>query len=479
MTTQTFAGDLMLNAASAELLTELDARLPGVMGEAVPSYLEEPRGVFVGQAAALARPTHVGQVSELLKACAAAQVGVIPYSGGTGLVGGQVSAQPGMIVLSLERMTAMREVSQSDQTMVAEAGAILADVHAAADAQGLLFPLSLASEGSCRIGGNLATNAGGVNVLRWGNARDLCLGVEAVLADGTVIHGLKSLRKDNTGYDLRHLLIGSEGTLGVITAARLRLFAKPEEVVTGLFEVASPSDALTLLRRLQAQFGELISAFELIDRTGLDFLGETMPELVLPPVGQAKWLTLVELGAGPGSDLPARCEAALTDAMEAGLIRDGHIAQSEAQRQTIWTMRESIPEGNRRVGAISSHDISVPIRAIPEFIEAGKRAIRRLNAGLRVNCFGHLGDGNLHYNVYPPKGRAKAEFANMRSDVQDTVLALADSFDGSISAEHGIGRMKHDDLLKYGDPGKLAAMRAIKAALDPVGIMNPGALISV
>jgi len=467
-----------LTHPSAQFLSALDVAVPGVLGAVEPHYLEEPRGLFQGQAAAVARPRTIEDVAALLAQCNAAKVGVIPYGGGTGLVGGQVSqTDPLAILLSLERMNSIRDMSISDQSIVVEAGVILSDVQAAADREELLFPLSLASEGSCRIGGNLATNAGGVNVVRWGNTRDLCLGIEAVLADGTVIHGLKSLRKDNTGYDLRHLLIGSEGTLGVITAARLRLFPKPAERVTALLDVSTPDHALNLLRLLQKQFEELVSAFELIDQMGVAFIQEVLPTVDLPPVGAGKWKVLVELGAGAGSDLASRFEDALAGAMEADLVSDGHIAQSEAQRHRIWTMRESIPEANRLVGAISSHDISVPIGQIPEFIGEGRKAIQRINAGFRVNCFGHLGDGNLHYNVYPPKGRGKAEFGNLREEVKAVIHDLVHHYNGSFSAEHGVGRLKVGDLQKYGDPGKLVAMRAIKSALDPQGIMNPGVII--
>ncbi len=471
-------GSMMaLNPANAEFLERLEQAVPGVLAPIEPRYLEEPRGTFRGQASALARPRSVEDVSKILAACNEAGVGVIPYGGGTGLVGGQVYEQAGCLILSLERMNAIREMSVDDQTLVAEAGVVLNDIQTHADGEDLLFPLSLASEGSCRIGGNLATNAGGVNVLRWGNTRDLCLGVEAVLADGTIIRGLKSLRKDNTGYDLRHLLIGSEGTLGVITAARLRLFPKPVDIVTGLLDVNSPADALLLLRRLQVVFGETISAFELIDATGVAFLRETMPDVVLPPVGAGKWKVLVELGGGIGSDLASRFEEALGDVMEEGLVQDGHLAQSEAQRQTIWNMRETIPEANRLIGAIASHDISIPIGRVPEFIGQASEAIAELNPNLRVNCFGHLGDGNLHYNIYPPKGRKKSEFGNLRGEVSGIIHDLAHDYEGSFSAEHGVGRLKVSDLQKYGDPGKLAALRAIKGAFDPVGIMNPGVML--
>ncbi len=469
---------MTLKSPDKKFLADLELALPGVCSTVAASYLEEPRGIFSGQADILARPRSVEEVATLLRTCNAGGIGVIPYGGGTGLVGGQITETPGAVLVSLERMNSIRQVEAADQSLVAEAGVVLSDIQSAADDAGLLFPLSLASEGSCQIGGNLATNAGGVNVVRWGNTRDLCLGIEAVLADGTIVKGLKSLRKDNTGYDLRHLLIGSEGTLGIITAAQLRLFPKPVEQVTALLDVDSPSHALKLLRRLQGLFGELVSAFELIDATGIDFIRETLPNIGLPPVGASKWKILVELGAGEGSNLADRFESALGDAMERALVRDGHIAQSEAQRAEIWTMRETIPEANRLIGAISSHDISVPIQSIPDFIEAGLDALGAIDPQFRVNIFGHMGDGNLHYNVYPPEGRSRAEFANRRADVSGTIHDLVREYEGSFSAEHGVGRLKVGDLAAYGDPGKLAAMRAIKGALDPNGIMNPGVLFS-
>lgn len=469
---------MSLNAPSELFLAQLTSDFPDVFTNPEPQYLEEPRGLFEGKAAILARPKTVEQVSGILASCNSAGVGVVPYGGGTGLVGGQVFEHgPLPVLMSLERMNSIRSLSVEDQSMVVEAGVILSDIQDAADKEQLLFPLSLASEGSCRIGGNLGTNAGGVNVVRWGNTRDLCLGIEAVLADGTIFRGLKSLRKDNTGYDLRHLLIGSEGSLGVITAATLRLFPKPLEVVTALLDVSGPDQALKVLRQLQSQFGELISAFELIDQTGISFIREALPTVALPPVGDGKWKLLVELGGGAGSGLGTRFEDALEAVMEAGLVQDGHIAQSEAQRQTIWNMRETIPEANRLIGAISSHDISVPIGAIPEFIIEGRKVLGAINEALRVNCFGHLGDGNLHYNVYPPVGRSKADFGNIREDVKGAIHDLVHQYEGSFSAEHGVGRLKTGDLQKYGDPGKLAAIRAIKAALDPNGIMNPGVIV--
>lgn len=465
-----------LQSVDAAFLNTLEAALPdGTLRDVTDAYLEEPRGYYRGHAAAVARPACVEEVSTILAHANAARIPVIPYGGGTGLVGGQIVEDgPTPLLLSLERMNAVRRVDPSDNTLIVEAGVILADVQAAASAVDRLFPLSLASEGSCRIGGNLAANAGGINVIRYGNTRDLCLGLEAVFADGTVMHGLKRLRKDNTGYDMRHLLIGSEGTLGVITAASLRLFPRPPETATAMIAMRDVDDALTLLARMRDAVGEGVSAFELIHRQGLDFLTEKMPDVPQPLQPDGEWIVLTELG---GRGVSAALEQVLEAAFEAGEVTDAVIAQNAAQAQTLWDVRETIPEANRLVGGISSHDICLPVSDVPRFIREGKAVLAALDPDLRINCFGHLGDGNLHYNVYPPKGAPKQAYSNIRDEVKSCIHDLTHSFDGSVSAEHGIGRLKTGDLEKYGDPGKLMAMRAIKTALDPNGILNPGAVL--
>ncbi|UWR02155.1 FAD-binding oxidoreductase [Ruegeria conchae] len=440
-------------------------------------YLEEPRQRFVGQGGLLALPKTVEEVSALVRLAADACVPVVPYGGGTGLVGGQVAPDgPTPLIISLERMSAIRAIYPTENILVAEAGAILADVQAAAEDAERLFPLSLAAQGSCRIGGNLATNAGGVNVLRYGNARDLCLGLEVVLPSGDIWHGLSRLRKDNTGYDLRNLMIGSEGTLGIITAAALKLFPQPNGVGTAMLEVASPEAAIDLLSLARDQVGEAISTFELIHRQGLQFLTEVLRNIRQPFAKPPEWSVLIELGLSAGQDPSDMLEAIYVAAEERGLVRDAVIAQSEAQRAELWAVREQIPEANRLIGSVSSHDISVPISRIPEFIQRGARVVAK-QGPFRVNCFGHLGDGNLHYNVFPPAGHDKAEFDPQRSAVKRAVHDLVHEFEGSVSAEHGVGRLKTDDLEDYGDPVRLQAMRAIKMALDPKGIMNPGAVL--
>ncbi|TCO72959.1 FAD-binding oxidoreductase [Rhodovulum euryhalinum] len=468
----------MLTPVTEAFAADLRARLPeACFRELTPAYLEEPRGRYRGQGGLLLAPGAAEEVAEIVRACAAARVGIVPYGGGTGLVGGQVMAEgPAPVILTLERMRAIRAVHPAENVLIAEAGAILAEVQAAAGAAGRLFPLSLASEGSARIGGVLATNAGGVNVLRYGNARDLCLGIEAVLPDGSVLHGLKRLRKDNTGYDLRHLLIGAEGTLGVITAAALRLAPIPARTGAALMAVEGPQAALELLALAQGRIGEGVSAFELMHRQGFDFLAETMPEVRLPWARAPEWCVLIDLGLGAGQDPALTLEGLFAEAAEAGLVSDGLIAQSEGQRAAFWSVRESLPLANRRIGAISSHDISVPLSAIPEFIARAGPALARIGQ-FRINCFGHVGDGNLHYNVFPLPGETRADHEGRRVAIKACVHDLVDALGGSVSAEHGVGRLKVDDLERYGDPAKLAAMRAIKAALDPAGIMNPGVIL--
>lgn len=468
----------MLNPCDPAFLATLAAQLPAdTFRSPEPRYLEEPRGRWMGRAGAVALPRNVDEVAQIIRACSEASVGVVPYGGGTSLVGGQVMPDgPEPLILSLQRMKAIRQASAADGVLVAEAGATLLSVQEAAAEAGRLFPLSLASEGTATIGGNLSTNAGGTAVLRYGNARDLCLGLEAVLPDGSIWNGLKRLRKDNTGYDLRGLMIGAEGTLGVITAASLRLFPRPAHRLVALLVVPSPQAAQKLLTLAEARLAGLVSAFELISGMGLTFLAEVGPELKMPFPELPEWAVLVELGLPQAMD-PERSMASLyEEGADAGLVLDGVIAASEAQADALWAIRESIPEANKRIGSISSHDISLPLSSIPGFLrEAGERLAAK--ADVRINAFGHLGDGNLHYNLFPTKGRLRSDYDALRPELQRIVHDLVHAAGGSFSAEHGVGRAKVADLERYGDPTRQAAMRAIKAALDPKGIMNPGAVL--
>ncbi|MCT4555330.1 MAG: FAD-binding oxidoreductase [Pelagimonas sp.] len=444
---------------------------------AEPRYLEEPRRKWKGISGWVARPESTEEVAQIIRACNAARVGVVPYAGGTGLVGGQVAPDgPAPLLLSLERLNHIRATYPREYTMVAEAGCILADIHSAAADHDRLFALSLASEGSARLGGLLSTNAGGVNVLRYGSARAQVLGLEAVLPDGQIWHGLKRLHKDNTGYDLRHLLMGAEGTLGVITAACLKLSPRPANTGTALLTVGSPSHALSLLALARDRLAEGISAFELMHRTGFDFLTETLPEIRQPWPDAPEWSVLIELGLPRGQSVQEALEQLFLSAHEQGLVSDGLIAQSDSQSQDFWSLREHFPEGNRRIGSIASHDISIPLEEMPGFISDAFAAVAKQGA-YRINCFGHLGDGNLHFNIFPPKGEHRDAYRAQAADLTRAIHTLTHQRGGSISAEHGIGRLKVADLERFGDPAKLAAMRTIKAALDPQGIMNPGAVL--
>ncbi|WGW03502.1 FAD-binding oxidoreductase [Tropicibacter oceani] len=450
---------------------------PDTLRPAEARHLEDPRGRWSSSATHVALPRSVQEVAAIVRACNDARVGLTPIGGGTGLVGGQIPREgPAPLLLSLERMNAMRAAFPEEYALVAEAGCILADVQSAAEQVNRLFPLSLASEGSARIGGLLSTNAGGVNTLRYGNARDLVLGLEAVLPDGQVWNGLKRLRKDNTGYDLRHLLIGAEGTLGVITAASLKLFPRPAATGTALLTVTDPQAALSLLTLAKGQIGDGISAFELLHRTGFDFLRATLPEIRQPWPIAPEWCVLIELGLSQGQNPQDALERLFAEAHEAGLVHDGLVAHSLQQARDFWTLREHIPEANKRIGSIASHDISLPLGAIPAFITKATQALAGIG-DWRINCFGHLGDGNLHFNVFAPEGVSKDSLKARSAEVTALVHDLTHAMDGSVSAEHGIGRHKVADLEKYGDPAKLAAMRAIKSALDPRGIMNPGAVL--
>ena len=446
--------------------------------EADSPYLVEPRGWLQGRAAIILQPDSTEQVARIVAECAAARVGVVPHGGGTGLVGGQLALQPpDPVVLGLRRMRRIRRVSTADDALVAEAGCTLHELRAAAERHGRRFPIRIASEGSCQIGGNLATNAGGMQVLRFGNARELCLGLEAVLADGRVWNGLRLLRKESRGYDLRHLLVGSEGTLGIITAAALRLVPGPAEVATALVAVPDIGAATELALALRLSLAEILSAVELMQRSGLQFVTASFPHLSLPMPAEHPWYVMVETEGGADSGAGDRLAAALAAAMERGQVTDAVLADSPAQQDGIRNLREAIPIANRKVRAIATHDISVPLERIPDFVEAFHRFCRSLDPELRSNVFGHLGDGNLHANLYPPPGRMAAEYRHLRSTIRQGVFAAVRALDGAVSAEHGVGRVLRDATIGHLPAVERDAMRAIKRALDPDGILNPGAVI--
>lgn len=449
----------------------------GVLREIGPAYLEEPRGRFRGRAGLVAAPRTVEEVAAVVRACAGARVPIVPRGGGTGLVGGQVMSDGTVpLLLSLERMNRVRDIHPEEGVILAEAGATLQQVREAAARVGRQFPLALASGGTAQIGGVLATSAGGVNVLRYGNARALCLGIEAVLPQGQVMHDLKRLRKDNTGYDLRDLLIGAEGTLGIITAASLVLAPVPAETGVAMLVVESPEAALTLLSLAQARMAGGVTAFELISGQGLRFLDVAFPALRQPFADRPDWLVLIEVGLPAGLSADEALEGLFTDAAEAGLVSDGVIARSGQQAAELWAVRETIPDANRHIGAIASHDISLPLSEIARFIRDASTMLVDM-ADLRINCFGHLGDGNLHFNLFPAEGRTRDTYDDIRRSLSRAVHQMVVERGGSFSAEHGVGRLKAAELAEWGDPTRLAAMRAIKDALDPAGIMNPGVIL--
>lgn len=448
-----------------------------VFSEIGPKHILEPRGKFRNFAKVVLKPKSTGDVSLLLSILNKEKIGIVPYAGGTGLVGGQMASNDDHLLLSLEKMNKFREDITSEGILTVEAGIILSDLQQKAKDKNRVFPLALASQGSCQIGGNLATNAGGLNVIRFGNVRDLCLGLEVVMADGTIFHGLKSLYKDNTGYDIKNLMIGSEGTLGVITAATLKTFPIYDETIVSMIKIKSPENAIKLLYIFKSVLGESVQAFELISKQGLEHLELGKFKFVDPFLPRANWNILTEVSASSNLNVRNAFENILSDAIEKNIIEDAVLADNEIKMRSLWSIRENIPEANRRIGAIASTDISVPISKIPSFISATDSKLKELFPYLQINCFGHLGDGNLHYNIFPPKGKNRNEFSDIQKDVVTIIHTEAHKLGGSFSAEHGVGRLKVLDLKRYGDPGKLVLMRAIKHALDPNGILNPGAII--
>lgn len=467
-------------------LAALDAALTARLREILPPaafrddttpYTEELRGSYRGQAGLVVAPGSAQEVAQVLALANDARVPVVPYGGGTGLVAGQVMPEgPAPLVLSLERMTRIRQILPEENVITVDAGVPVEAIQQAAAEHDRLFPLSFGAQGTARIGGSLSTNAGGANVLRYGTTRELCLGLEVALPDGRVMNTLTRLRKDNTGYDLRDLMIGAEGTLGVITGAAMKLFARPTRRATALLVTPSPAAALKLLSLARVHAGEQITAFELISGMGLRFIEATLPDIRRPFDPAPEWMVLIEFGLFGEADAEALMEELFAAAFEAELVSDGIIAQSEAQADGLWQLREAIPEANRAIGAISSHDISLPLSALPEFIDEGRARLAEMGP-YRLNCFGHLGDGNLHYNVFPPEGDARADHLAAKAPVMEMIHDLVAGYGGSFSAEHGVGRLKVADLERYGDPVKLELMRGIKRLFDPNGIMNPGAVL--
>jgi len=470
----------MLNDPNDALLAALKSAV-GDAGWMEPSdkYLTEQRGLYRGRAGIVLRPASTEEVAACVRLCAEAKVAIVPWGGGTGLVGGQVMPEgpvPG--VLSLDRMRAVRAVIPQESAMIVEAGLPVQAAQEAAAAHGKLFPLSYASEGTASIGGGLSTNSGGLIAVRYGVARDMCLGLEVVTPQGEIWNGLSTLRKDNTGYDLRDLYIGAEGTLGVICAAALKLVPRPTAKSTAFAVVRSPEDAVDLLDAVQTASGGAVATFELMARLSIDFVLTAHPDYRDPVGTVGEWYVLVELWGSDEGTLDGALQGCLAEGLESGAVLDANFALNEAQRAAFRTIREAMSDAQKIGGGASiKHDVSLPIARIPHFLQVAGTAVTTAVPGARPCPFGHLGDGNLHYNISQPTGSDPAAFLERWSEVNRIVHEIVKSMDGSISAEHGIGRLKRDELAIRTDSIKLDLLYRIKRALDPDGIMNPGAVL--
>jgi FAD/FMN-containing dehydrogenase len=440
------------------------------------AYLVEERGLYRGSAQAVVRPGTTEEVAAVVTACAKAGIALVPQGGNTGLCGGGVPTGDAVVV-STERLSRIRAVDAVDFTLTAEAGCVLATLQEAAAGVGCLFPLSLGAEGSCRIGGNLSTNAGGVGVLRYGNTRDLVLGLEVVLPDGRVWNGLKRLRKDNTGYDLKHLFIGAEGTLGIITACVVKLFPAPREVETALVALPDPDSALAILAAARRASGDAVTACELVPRIGLE-LGLAHVAGVRDPFARPyPWYLLVELSSSRPGGLREALEGVLAQALESGTALDAVLAQSGDQRKALWRIREGVPEAQKKEGGSIKHDVAVATSQVPDLIRRCTPAVEAAMPGIRVVAFGHIGDGNIHFNLTQPVGADKATFLGAWEGMNRIVHDIVADMGGSVSAEHGIGLLKRAEMARYKAEVELDLMRRIKAVIDPDGRMNPGKIL--
>src|SRR5215468_277633 len=442
----------------------------------IAPYLTEERGLYQGRSPLVLRPGSVAQVAAILKLANETRTPIVPQGGNTGLVGGQTPHQ-GEVLISLRRLDRIREVDPTSNTMTCEAGVVLIKAQEAAATAGRLFPLSLGAEGSCTIGGNLSTNAGGTGALAYGVARELVLGLEVVLADGRVLNSLRKLKKDNTGYDLRHLFIGAEGTLGVITAAVLKLFPRPRAIETAFIGVPSPAAALALLNLAEERAGGMVTGFELIPRIAVEFAVRHAPGCRDPLAAKHAWYVLLELSSQAREGLRATMEELLMTAAERRLLEDATIAENLEQTKAFWLLRHHIADTQKYEGGSIKHDVSVPVNVVPEFIAEATAAVEAMIPGCRPVAFGHLGDGNIHYNVSQPIGANRTSFLARWDEVNDAVFAIISKLGGSISAEHGIGVMKRELLPDVKDPVAYELMRSFKQLLDPNGILNPGKVL--
>ena len=474
-----------MNHLSADLLNQFVA----IVGPAhvlnaatdIEPYLHEQRGLYHGSSPLVLKPGSTEEVSAILKLATATKTAIVPMGGNTGLVGGQTPREGGAdLILSLERMNKIRDIDPVGNVIVADGGAILADIQKAADDRNKLFPLSLGSEGSCRIGGNLSTNAGGTAVLAYGNMRQLCLGLEVVLPTGEIWDGLRRLKKDNTGYDLRDLFIGAEGTLGVITGAVLKLFPKPLGHQVAFAGIASVEIALKLFERASSLCGTALTGFELMPRIGVEFTTRHIPGVRDPLKEPHDWYVLIDVSTSDSAETADKLiHTLLEDGLRDGLVEDAVIASSEAQAAAIWNMRESMSHAQKPEGGSIKHDVSVPVASIPAFMAEAEKAVLAAIPTARICAFGHMGDGNIHYNISQPIGADKAEFIGRWREMNAIVHAIVRAHGGSISAEHGIGQLKRDELAEIRPAIEIDLMHRIKKAFDPAGIMNPGKVLAV
>jgi FAD/FMN-containing dehydrogenase len=472
-----------MDTSPAHLLAQLREML-GPLGVITDPQAFEPhvvdwRGRTRGATLAVLRPAETAEVAAAVKLCARFGIAIVPQGGNTGQCAAAIpSADGSQVVLSLARMNRIRAVDEQNNTLIAEAGCVLKTIQDAAAAVDRLFPLSLGAEGSCLIGGNLSTNAGGTAVLRYGNAREMVLGLEVVLADGETWNGLRALRKDNTGYDLKQLFLGAEGTLGIITAAVLKLYPRPKASATAFAAVSSPRAAVELLNMFRARCGDRVTGFEIISRLCIELLHKHLLKYPAPLPEKHDWYLLCELNDTlSATDLNAVMETTLSAGAEAGLVHDAVIASSQTQATTLWRMREEVPEANRKEGPWVRHDVAVPVSRIPELIERGSRALEARFPGVRIVAFGHIGDGNIHFNATAPEGAGGEDFIGHQEEIYAIVHALVMELGGSFSAEHGIGLVKVQEMARYKSAIELAMMRKLKHAFDPEGIMNPGKVL--
>ena len=446
--------------------------------EIIEPYLVEERGLFIGKSSLLLRPQNTEEVSKILKLCNEHNIKVVPQGGRTGLCGGTIPSENGKeIMLSLERMNNIKELNEENFTITVEAGCILNNIQNIADEKNFLFPLSLASEGSCTIGGNISTNAGGINVLRYGMARDLVLGIEVVLANGEIWNNLISLRKDNRGYDLKQLFIGSEGTLGIITSAVLKLFPAPRNIETALFAIPNPDAAIELLGLARSASADLLNAYELVSRVGMEMVIKNIPGAKEPLKEKYKWYILIEFSSSSKNNLRQQMEDLFELALNKNIVLDGVIAESTQQRKELWTLRDGLNEAQKPEGGSIKHDISVPINNVSKFIYSASKCVEEFIPNSRVVAFGHIGDGNIHFNISQPLKQDKKEFLNKWTDVNKLVFDIVKNLDGSFSAEHGIGKLKREELQNYNPTIEINLMKSIKSSFDPNNILNPGKVL--